>query len=149
MKQAKPLPTYLFSATLFCCVDAAAQSGSSDPEFDGNAGAVMVNGLRVIARQHLDFGSIAASDSAAGTVKTLRGGNNRSECAAVLTCLKPGNRARFTVIGEPYRWVTISDPGTIYLNDGGGNSMLVTDFTGAGSGNDTEWRGQQRLRPGG
>ena len=53
---------------LFCgivlssmCVNAPAfaQSGSSDPDFEGNAGAVIINGLRVIKRQDLDFGAVS------------------------------------------------------------------------------------------
>jgi len=77
---------------------AFAQSGSADPEFEGNAGAVIINGLRVIKRQDLDFGLIAPSLTDIGIVKTYRGRNN---------------------------------------------------FVGAGSGNDTEWRGWQRLRQSG
>jgi len=126
-----------------------AQSGSSDPEFDGNAGAVIINGLRVIKRQDLDFGTIAPSLTQLDTVKTYRGKNNSSVCGPALTCFKPGNRARFTVIGEAERIVTISNPGSIYIYDDLGNNMLVDNFVGAGSGNDTEWRGWQRLRPSG
>ena len=63
--------------------------------------------------------------------------------------MEPGNRARFTVIGEADRIVKISNPGSIYIFDGNGNDMLVDNFVGAGSGNDTEWRGWQRLRQSG
>lgn len=133
----------------FQAAPAFAQSGSSDPEFEGNAGAVIINGLRVIKRQDLDFGVIAPSLTASSTVKTYRGKNNYSICGAELTCLEPGNRARFTVIGESSRVVKISNPGSIYIFDGNGNNMLVDDFVGAGSGNDTDWRGWQRLRTSG
>jgi len=136
-----PLLVLSFQAT-----SAFAQSGSSDPEFEGNAGAVIINGLRVIKRQDLDFGVIAPSLTVSSTVKTYRGRNNSSVCGTELTCLEPGNRARFTVIGETDRVVKISNPGSIYIFDGDGNNMLVDDFVGAGSGNDTEWRGWQRLR---
>lgn len=125
---------------------AFAQSGSSDPEFEGNAGAVIINGLRVIKRQDLDFGTIAPNLTETSTVKTNRGKNNDSVCGSYLVCLKSGNRARFTVIGESARYVTISNPGSIYIYDGSGNSMLVDQFVGAGSGNDSEWRGYQKLR---
>jgi hypothetical protein len=127
----------------------AAQSGSSDPEFEGNAGAVIINGLRVIKRQDLDFGVIAPSIEQSGTVQTNRGRNKDSVCGNTLTCFEPGNRARFTVIGDADRVVTISDPGSIRIYDAVGNNMLVDTFTGAGSGNNTEWRGWQRLRSSG
>lgn len=126
-----------------------AQSGSADPEFEGNAGAVIINGLRVIKRQDLYFGTIAPSLTQASTVTTFRGRNNSSNCGPDLTCLEPGNRARFTVIGEAERYVNISNPGSIYIYDTAGNNMLVDNFIGAGSGNDTEWRGWQRLRSSG
>lgn len=135
--------TVTFSAT------SLALSGSSDPEFEGNAGAVIINGLRVIKRQDLDFGVIAPSLLEPGTVKTNRGRNKDSVCGATLICLAPGNRARFTVIGEGARVVTISDPGSIWISDGLGNQMMVDSFTGAGSGNNTDWRGWQRLRDSG
>ena len=123
-----------------------AQSGSSDPEFEGNSGAVIINGLRIITRQDLDFGVIAPSITEASTVRTNRGSNNNSLCGPYLTCLKPGNRARFTIIGEPNKYVTISDPGSISLFDESGNQMLVNTFVGAGSGNDVQWRGWALLR---
>ncbi len=145
--------TKLLSLPLFLVLvvgsPALAQSGSADPEFEGNAGGVIINGLEVIKRQDLDFGVIAPSLTVTDTVKTYRGRNNYSVCGSNLTCLQPGNRARFTVIGEAERIVSISNPGSIYIYDGQGNNMLVDQFVGAGSGNDTEWRGWQRLRPSG
>jgi len=123
--------------------------GSADPDFEGNAGAVIINGLNIIKRQDLDFGVIAPSLTEAGTVRTRRGSNFSSVCSAELTCLEPGNRARFTVVGEPRRYYTISNPGQIWIKDGAGNRMRVDTFFGAGSGNDTEWRGLQRLRDSG
>lgn len=137
----------LFS--LFCGTPAIAQSGSADPDFEGNAGGVIINGLRIIKRQDLDFGVIAPSLTVTDTVQTRRGSNNNSVCGANLTCLQPGNRARFTVIGEPERYVSISNPGSIHIYDKQGNNMLVDQFTGAGSGNDTDWRGWALLRPSG
>lgn len=139
----------MIGASVTMYATSAAQSGSSDPEFEGNAGAVIINGLRVIKRQDLHFGVIAPSLTESGTVKTNRGRNRDSICGATLTCLEPGNRARFTVIGEAHRVVTISDPGSIWIADAAGNQMLVDNFTGAGSGNNTDWRGWQRLRPSG
>ena len=145
-------PIYLLSSlSLFCispCTsfNAIAQSGSSDPDFEGNSGAVIVNGLRVIKRQDLDFGVIAPSISQPSTVRTNRGANNSSVCGSHLTCLKPGNRARFTIIGEPNRYVLISDPGSILLFNESGDQMLVDTFSGAGSSNDTQWRGSAVLR---
>ncbi|MEL6568817.1 MAG: DUF4402 domain-containing protein [Pseudomonadota bacterium] len=124
----------------------AQDGGSADPDFEGNAGAIVINGLSVIKRQDLDFGTIAPSRTLSGTVKVNRGRNNTSECSAELTCFEPGNRARFTVVGEPLRYYNISDPGQITITDGANNMMLVDTFFGAGSGNDTEWRGFQRLR---
>ena len=132
-----------------CHSNAWAQSGSSDPEFEGNAGAVIINGLRVIKRQDLYFGIIAPSITQADTVKTYRGKNNYSICGQHLTCFEPGDRARFTVIGEAERYVNISNPGTIYIYDNAGNKMRVDNFVGAGSGNDQEWRGWAKLRPSG
>jgi len=126
--------------------DAMSQSGSADPDFEGNSGAIIVNGLRITKRQDLDFGVIAPNISQPSTVRTNRGSNNNSLCGPYLTCLQPGNRARFTIIGESNRYVSISDPGSIYIFDESGNQMLVDTFVGAGSGNDTEWRGWARLR---
>jgi len=133
----------------FCSSTAWAQSGSADPEFEGNAGAVIINGLRIIKRQDLDFGTIAPSLTHSSTVTTFRGQNNSSSCGQYLTCLRPGNRAKFTVLGEPSRYVTISNPGSIYIYDAAGNNMLVDNFIGAGSLNDTQWLGLQRLRDSG
>lgn len=127
----------------------SAQSGSADPEFEGNAGAVIINGLRVIKRQDLYFGTIAPSLTQPSTVTTYRGRNNSSSCGEYLTCFEPGNRARFTVIGDASRYVNISNPGSIYIYDAAGNRMLVDNFIGAGSANDTEWRGWQQLRSSG
>lgn len=138
----------VLSAPVFS-VAAAQDGGSADPEFEGNAGAVIINGLRVIKRQDLDFGTIAPSLTEFGTVRTNRGRNNDSTCGETLTCLEPGNRARFTVIGEPSRIVTISDPGSIEITDGSGNVMTVDTFFGAGSGNNSTWRGWQKLRTNG
>lgn len=123
-----------------------AQSGSADPDFEGNAGAVIINGLRVIKRQDLDFGVIAPSLTQPSTVTTYRGKNNISICGQYLTCFEPGNRARFTVIGEAAKYVNISNPGSIYIYDSSGNKMLVDNFIGAGSANDTEWLGWMKLR---
>lgn len=120
--------------------------GSSDPEFEGNSGAIIINGLRITKRQDLDFGVIAPSLTQPGTVLVNRGRNFRSECSPELTCFEPGNRARYTVVGEPLRYYTIADPGQIWIEDDSGNRMLVDTFFGAGSGNDSEWRGWQRLR---
>jgi len=123
--------------------------GSADPEFEGNAGAVIINGLRVIKRQDLDFGVIAPSLTQSGTVKVNRNRNFNSVCSAELTCLEPGNRARFTVVGEPLRYYTIADPGQIWISNGANSVMRVDTFFGAGSGNETTWRGWQRLRSSG
>ncbi|MEM9739368.1 MAG: DUF4402 domain-containing protein [Pseudomonadota bacterium] len=139
----------LVSFAMFALPSWAQDGGSADPDFEGNAGAIVINGLSVIKRQDLDFGTIAPSLTQAGTVKVNRGSNNTSECSMDLTCFVPGTRARFTVVGEPNRYYTISDPGQITLTDGANNMMLVDTFFGAGSGNDTEWRGLQRLRASG
>lgn len=138
----------LIVSTALCAIapTASAQSGSADPEFEGNAGAVIINGLRVIKRQDLDFGIIAPSLTDMDTVQTNRGRNNDSVCGAKLTCFKPGNRARFTVIGDFARFVTISNPGSIQIYNSAGDSMVVDTFTGAGSGNNTDWRGWAQLR---
>lgn len=138
--------TLLVSIVLSGMSNAWAQSGSADPEFDGNSGAVVINGLRVITRQDLDFGVIAPSLTESGTVKVNRGRNNSSICSANMTCLEPGTRARYTVVGEPYMYVTLSDPGSIYIADTAGNQMLVDGFFGAGSGNETRWQGWILLR---
>jgi len=144
-----PIFAFLVTGAVFFAPATMAQSGSADPEFDGNAGGVIINGLRVIKRQDLDFGTIAPNLTLSDTVQTYRGKNNYSVCGSNLTCLEAGNRARFTVIGEPDRLVSISNPGSIYIYDSQGNNMIVDDFVGAGSGNDTAWRGWQRLRPSG
>ncbi|MEL7128410.1 MAG: DUF4402 domain-containing protein [Pseudomonadota bacterium] len=123
--------------------------GSADPEFEGNAGAIVLNGLTITTRQDLDFGVIAPSITEFGTVFVERGGNNRSVCGSTLVCLEPGNRARFTVSGDPLRFVLYEDPGSITVSDGSGNTMVVDSFSGAGSGNDTSWRGRQRIRANG
>ncbi|MEM9054544.1 MAG: DUF4402 domain-containing protein [Pseudomonadota bacterium] len=146
---------YLISSVLAVAISQvsptalAQDGGSADPEFEGNAGAIVINGLRVIKRQDLYFGTIAPSLTEFGTVKTNRGKNNDSECGSTLTCFEPGTRARFTVIGEPNRVVSISDPGSVEIFDGSGNQMTVDTFFGAGSGNNTSWRGWQRLRTNG
>jgi len=144
-----PLLISISSLMLAFATAAHAQSGSSDPEFEGNAGAVILNGLSVIKRQDLYFGVIAPSLTLPSTVKVNRGRNNDSICDPELTCLRPGARARFTIIGEPNMFVTIDDPGEVTIFDDAGNQMQVTDFTGAGSSNNTDWRGWQKLRNGG
>ena len=123
--------------------------GSADPEFEGNAGAIVINGLNIIKRQDLDFGVIAPNLTQAGTVRVHRGRNYTSVCSSELTCFEPGNRARYTVTGQPLRYYTISDPGSITISNGAGSTMLVDTFFGAGSGNETVWRGWQRLRSSG
>lgn len=123
--------------------------GSADPEFEGNAGAIVINGLNIIKSQDLDFGVIAPNLIQAGTVRVRRGKNYTSVCSTELTCFEPGNRARYTVTGEPLRYYTISDPGSITISNGAGSTMMVDTFFGAGSANDTVWRGWQRLRSSG
>lgn len=120
--------------------------GSADPDFEGIVGAIIINGLNISERQDLDFGVIAPSLTQSDTVHVYRGQDNNSVCGSTLTCLEPGNRARYTVTGESLRYYTISDPGSITISDGNGNTMLVDSFSGAGSANETEWRGWQRLR---
>lgn len=120
--------------------------GSADPNFQGNAGAIVLNGLQVTTRQNLYFGVIAPHLTEFDTVTVERGRNNRSICGSNLLCLEPGNRARFTVSGDPGRRVIYQDPGSITVSDGQGNTMTVDTFTGAGSGNDTQWRGWQQIR---
>ena len=136
----------LLSLTAF---PAYAQSGSSDPEFPGNAGVVILNGLKVNKRQDLSFGTIAPDTAQASTVQVYRGKNKDSVCGASLTCLSKGNRARFTLVGTPNQYVNISNPSIIYLYDGAGHQMTVDTFVGAGSGNDTQWLGYQLTRTNG
>ncbi|MEL6257457.1 MAG: DUF4402 domain-containing protein [Pseudomonadota bacterium] len=123
--------------------------GADDPDAPGDMGAVILNGLRVQLRQDLDFGVIAPSLTQTGTVFVRRGKNRTSECSTELTCLETGNRARFTVIGEPERVVTITDPVEIIIENSNGATMRIDGFVGAGSGNDTEWRGRQTLKSSG
>ncbi|MEM1105665.1 MAG: DUF4402 domain-containing protein [Pseudomonadota bacterium] len=140
----------LLLTAMAICIAAPAwgqEGGSADPDFEGNAGAIVINGLSVIERQDLDFGVIAPSVTTPGTVKVNRGSNNDMDCSTDLTCLEIGHRARFNVVGEPDRYYTITNPGQVTIVDGGGNFMTVDGFFGAGSGNDTEWRGLQKLRP--
>lgn len=127
-------------------VDDDPPGGSADPEFDGDAGAIIINGLTVVRRQDLWFGTIAPSLTEAGTVKVNRGRNYDSVCEPTLTCFAPGNRARFTITGEPRALVNIDVQDSITIYGPGDASMLVDTFVGAGSANNTQWRGWQRLR---
>lgn len=120
--------------------------GGADPDFIGNTGAIVINGLSVTNYQDLYFGVIAPSLTEFGIVQVKRGSNNNSVCDVNLVCLQNGTRARYKVVGTPRLYVNISDPGSITVSDGSGNTMTVDTFTGAGSGNDTAWRGWQRLR---
>ncbi|MEL6322777.1 MAG: DUF4402 domain-containing protein [Pseudomonadota bacterium] len=129
--------------------DPSLAGGSADPNFEGNAGVIVLNGLQVTVRQDLDFGVIAPSLTEFGTVQVNRGRNFRSVCGSTLICLEPGNRARFTVSGDPGRVVLHEDPGSITVSDNAGNTMTVDTFVGAGSGNDNVWRGWQRIRDNG
>jgi len=138
-----------FAAPLAAFSNENIPGGSADPDFEGNTGVIVINGLTITKRQDLDFGRIAPNISSFGTVKVNRGSNNNSVCESTLVCLKSGNRARFKIIGQPDQIVTISDPGSIIIYDGQGNNMTVDTFVGAGSGNDTEWRGWQQLRTSG
>lgn len=145
----KNLAKLTFAAGLFVSMampSMAQDGGSADADFEGNAGAILINGLSIITKQHLDFGTIAPSLTEAGTVKVYRNTNYKTECSPALTCFDPGNRARFDIIGEPNYYVTISNPDTIYIDDGAGNQMRVDNFFGAGSGNDSTWRGWAMLR---
>ncbi|MDJ0920965.1 MAG: DUF4402 domain-containing protein [Henriciella sp.] len=151
----KSLTTGLF-AICFCVAGASADvgdadiaGGSADPDFEGNAGAIIINGLTLTKRQDLHFGTIAPNMTEFGSVSVRRGSNNSSICGTNLVCLENGTRARFTVTGTPLQHVNILDPGSIQITDGSGNFMTVDTFVGAGSGNDTEWRGWQRLRSSG
>ncbi|MEO0548527.1 MAG: DUF4402 domain-containing protein [Pseudomonadota bacterium] len=140
----------LGTATAYAQVgDEDIAGGSADPDFEGNAGAIVINGLTLTKRQDLYFGTIAPSLTEFGTVSVRRGSNNSSICGSTLVCLANGTRARFTVTGTPLQFVNITDPGSIEIYDGSGNSMTVDTFVGAGSGNDTEWRGWQKLRSSG
>ncbi|MEO1406448.1 MAG: DUF4402 domain-containing protein [Pseudomonadota bacterium] len=123
--------------------------GGADPEFEGNVGGIIINGLTINTVQDLDFGTIVPNATLAGTVLVRRGSNNNSECSAELICLKPGTRARFRVTGEPNRVVDYSNPTQITISNAAGDTMIVDTFTGAGSGNDTSYRGFQTLRSSG
>lgn len=120
--------------------------GGADPEFEGNAGAILINGLSLTTRQDLYFGVIAPNLTENGTVQVKRGSNNNSVCDPNLVCLQNGTRARFKVIGTPDQYIDINGPSSITVYDGQGNNMTVDTFVGAGSGNDTAWRGWQLLR---
>lgn len=95
--------------------------------------------------QDMTFGTIAPSSTVADTVKVNRGQNNDSICGANLTCFESGNRARIRISGFPDARFTISNPGSITLTSPNGDSMLVDNFVGGGSGNNTNWGGQGRL----
>jgi len=123
--------------------------GGADPDFIGNAGAIVINGLTLTTVQDLYFGVIAPNLTEAGTVQVKRGSNNNSICGTNLVCLQNGTRARFKTIGSCGQIVDITDPGSITITDGSGNNMIVDTFVGAGSGNDTAWRGWQLLRSSG
>ncbi|MEL6215615.1 MAG: DUF4402 domain-containing protein [Pseudomonadota bacterium] len=123
--------------------------GGADPEFEGNVGGIIVNGLTINTVQDLDFGTIVPNETLAGTVQVRRGQNNRSECSAELICLTPGTRARYRVTGEPNRVVDYSNPTQITISSPAGDTMTVDTFVGAGSGNDTAYRGFQTLRSSG
>jgi hypothetical protein len=105
--------------------------------------------LEVEFYQHLNFGTIAPSTTQASTVKVLRGNDNSSICGPGLSCLANGNRARIRVTGAPGRLFSVTDPGSITLTDGNGNSMLVDSFIGAGSRNDSAFGGVRQVRSNG
>ncbi|MEO0882853.1 MAG: DUF4402 domain-containing protein [Pseudomonadota bacterium] len=123
--------------------------GGADPEFEGNVGGIIVNGLAINTVQDLDFGTIVPNAALPGTVLVRRGSNNNSECSVELICLTPGTRARYRVTGEPLRVVEYSNPTQITISNAAGDTMIVDTFTGAGSGNDVTYRGFQTLRSSG
>ncbi len=112
---------------------------------DGTSGAEVIAPLQIMKMQDLDFGTIAPSLTTPGTVQVLREPINTSVCGAELTCLAPGNRAVFNLLGEPDRFVNLSNPGSITVSDGNGNTMLVDNFAGAGSVSNTVWGGNVKL----
>lgn len=116
---------------------------------DADTGAIVINGLTIRKLQDLDFGVIAPSATQPGTVLVRRGANYSSACSPELTCLAPGNRARFSVFGWPFLVYTISGPQSVTLNGPNGATMIATGFVGAGSGNDTAWRGYQVINKNG
>lgn len=92
--------------------------GGADPDFIGNTGTIIINGLGITNYQDLYFGVIAPSMTEFGVVQVKRGSNNNSVCDANLVCLQNGTRARYKVIGTPRLYINISDPGSITVSDG-------------------------------
>ena len=126
-----------------------ASATSFASSISGDGSAAIRPALAVDFYQELYFGIIVPSQSVSSTVQVLRGSNNSSICGAGLTCLEPGNRARYLVTGAPGHSFSITDPGSIFIDDGNGNSMLVDLFVGAGSGNDNTYGGTRVIRPNG
>jgi len=114
-------------------IPAQASEGSSD------AGVSIIAPLEITMSRGLDFGTLAPHATEAGhvTVKTYIG--NSQQCSQV-TCMTPGGRAEFTVTGAPGRMITLPRPADIMLTNGNGDTMSVTNFNGAGSG-DANWVG--------
>ena len=148
-----PWRQFLYSTVVFATVSQAPFAMAQDDDvdefavadFDGNAGAVIINALKLVNYQDLYFGTIAPNLTETGTVKVNRGRNNDSVCGTTLTCLEPGTRARYKIYGEPYYYTTLTDPGSIQISNSDGHEMTVDTFFGAGSGNNSSWRGWMRI----
>ncbi len=113
-------------------------AGTSD---DGTASVTIVAPLQVIKDQDIDFGVIAPNVTASSTVQTYSQEDFSSHCGDELVCILPGNRAIFKVIGEPERYIKVSNPGSIMIYNETGDTMRVDSFSGAGSTNDLNWGG--------
>ncbi len=133
MKTLKLLATIALAAAVSAPVFAV--------EDDAAAGAAVITPLQIIKTTDLDFGIIAPRLTAADTVKVLRNDPYISVCGAELTCFASGGRGNFKVTGEPFASFTLSNPGSITVSDGAGNSMLVDSFIGGGSSTNDYWGG--------
>lgn len=116
-------------------------TSSSATSINTDSGANIVSPITAEFFQDLSFGTIAPSLTLSDTVHVRRGANNDSVCGTNLTCFVPGNRARIRIMGVAGAQFTISNPGSTVLTSGTGDTMLVDNFVGGGSGNNTTWGG--------
>ena len=81
--------------------------------------------------------------NAPGHVTIRTSAPNDRVCSVNLTCLGDGNRGHLKITGEPGRFITLPQPEPFIITDENGNTMQISEFTGAGNSN--FWRGSLRI----
>ena len=125
MKMSKKLLALGATVMLASQVGSIAKAAS----VNGNADAVVIAPLTIVENAAMDFGSVAGGANADTIVMDTTGNRTVTGPDAQIIATGPGSAGNFTITGEPNQAYTVSFSLSATLDDGGGNTMTVNNFT--------------------